>query len=316
MRRRAFIGGAASAALGAGLLAAGKQGAKTVGNWKLGVITDETGFDISAALQRFVPAYGLHWVEIREMNVNGKRQYVARDATPDDLRTIKKQLDDAGVQLSVLDSAVYKIALPGTVLAAANSADKHPPVGEFERQLDDLKHAAEAAHALGTRRVRIFTFLRVRNPDEVMSRVIDEIGKATTVARAADIELVMENELSCNVGTGVESGRFFAKVPDRTIMHNWDPGNCVPLGENPFPDGWNHLDHSRISHMHLKDARGNQWLPIGAGTIDFVGQFRALKQMNYTGTLSLETHYSNPQHDRYTSSVESMDGLMKVLAQV
>ena len=99
-------------------------------------------------------------------------------------------------------------------------------------------------------------------------------------------------------------------------MHNWDPGNCVPLGEKPFPNGWDLLDHSRISHMHLKDAIGAKWMPIGSGTIDFVGQFRALKQMNYTGTLSLETHYSNTRHDRYTSSVESMDGLVKVLAQI
>jgi sugar phosphate isomerase/epimerase len=68
--------------------------------------------------------------------------------------------------------------------------------------------------------------------------------------------------------------------------------------------------------MHLKDAIGHKWMPIGAGTIDFVGQFRALKQMNYSGTMSLETHYRNARNDRYTSSVESMDGLMRVLKQV
>jgi sugar phosphate isomerase/epimerase len=312
MLRRTFLSaGAAALTI---LSRAGK--AAGVDGWKLGIITDEAGMDINAALQKFVPAYGLHWVEIRDLALNGKTKYVYRDASPAELREIKKQLDDAGVRLSVLDSAVYKVPLPGTVLGPAAGSERNPGTGEYPRQLDDLKRAADAAHALGTRRVRIFTFLRVANPQEVMTRVVDELGKAIRVARASEIELVMENELSCNIGTGAESGQLFAAIPDRTLMHNWDPGNCVPLGENPFPDGWNHLDHGRISHMHLKDAVGKKWLPIGGGSIDFVGQFRALKKMNYSGTLSLETHYRNPQNDRYASSVESMDGLMRVLAKV
>jgi len=38
--------------------------------------------------------------------------------------------------------------------------------------------------------------------------------------------------------------------------------------------------------------------------------------MGYAGTLSLETHYKNVQRDPYTSSEESMDGLVKVLQAV
>src|SRR5947209_15054923 len=106
MLRRTFLttGAAALTATIARAKGSGVEG------WKLGVITDETGFDMNAALQRFVPAYGLHWVEIREINIDGKKQYVYRDASDSDLRDIKKRLDDAGVKLSVLDSAVYKIA--------------------------------------------------------------------------------------------------------------------------------------------------------------------------------------------------------------
>ncbi len=99
-------------------------------------------------------------------------------------------------------------------------------------------------------------------------------------------------------------------------MHNWDPGNCYEAGEQPFPKAWDQLDHSRILHMHLKDAAGKAWKPIGSGDIDFVGQFRALEKMNYSGTMSLETHYRNAQRDPYTSSVESMDGLFKILNKV
>jgi sugar phosphate isomerase/epimerase len=99
-------------------------------------------------------------------------------------------------------------------------------------------------------------------------------------------------------------------------MHNWDPGNCFEASEQPFPKAWDQLDHSRIAHIHLKDAAGKSWEPIGRGKIDFVGQFKALKAMGYAGTMSLETHYRNAQKDPYASSVESMDGLFTVLKEV
>ena len=98
-------------------------------------------------------------------------------------------------------------------------------------------------------------------------------------------------------------------------MHNWDPGNCFEAGEEPFPKAWDEIDHTRISHIHL-DAVGKSWAPIAGGKIDFVGQFKALKDIKYSGTLSLETHYKNAKNDPYSSSVESMDGLVGVLKQV
>ena len=136
------------------------------------------------------------------------------------------------------------------------------------------------------------------------------------MAKQQDVKLLVENEFDCNTGTGAETAKLFKAISDRTLMHNWDPGNCFEAGEEPFPKAWDQLDKSRISHIHLKDAVGKKWAPVGAGKIDFVGQFKALKKMPYAGTMSLETHYSNAQHDPYTSSVESMDGLFGVLKQV
>jgi sugar phosphate isomerase/epimerase len=218
--------------------------------------------------------------------------------------------------MSILDTGVYKIALPGTSPLGANASDLNQVQGDYDIQLDELKQAAEAAHTLGTNRVRIFTFKRVANPDAIFDRILDNLHKAIDVAKAQDVKLIVENEFDCNTGTGAETAKLFKAISDRTLMHNWDPGNCFEAGEEPFPKAWDQLDKSRISHIHLKDAVGKNWAPIGGGKIDFVGQFKALKQMNYAGTMSLETHYSNAQHDPYTSSVESMDGLVGVLKQV
>jgi sugar phosphate isomerase/epimerase len=281
--------------------------------WKLGVITDEVSLDLHQALAQFFPKYQLRWAEVRTLSLAGKNSYVYKAATPEQLKQIKKQLDDADVKLSILDTAVYKIALPGTQSLGQGALDLHPAQGEYERQLEDLKRAADAAHVLGTNRLRIFTFLRVSNPDSIFDRIVEELGKALTVAKQQDVVLLVENEFSCNTATGTESAKLFKAVADRRLMHVWDPGNCYEAGEEPFPKAWNQLDPSRIGHIHLKDAEGRAWKPIGAGKIDFVGQFKALEEVKYSQTLSLETHYKNAQRDIYMSSVESMDGLFHVL---
>src|SRR5438270_4665686 len=101
--------------------------------WKLGVISDEVSLDLGKALSTFFPKYQLQWAEIRNTNLNGKSSYVNKDATPDQVREIRKQLDDAHVKLSVLDTAVYKIAMPGTKPLGKNDADLHPAQGEYEK---------------------------------------------------------------------------------------------------------------------------------------------------------------------------------------
>jgi sugar phosphate isomerase/epimerase len=284
--------------------------------WKLGIITDEVSPDLAVTLKEFYPKYGLKWAEIRNVKLDGKSKYVYKTATPEQIKDIRKQLDDAGVKFSILDTAFYKIALPGTQPLGQAGTELNPAEGEYARQMDELKHAAEAAHTLGTKKIRIFDFLRVADPDSIFDRRVEELNKAIVVAKQLDVVLVLENEHSCNTATGSETAKLFKAVKDHTLMHNWDPGNCFEGGEEPFPKAWNMLDHKRIAHIHLKDAAGKAWKPVGAGEIDFVGQFKALKEMKYAETLSLETHYRNAARDAYASSVESMDGLFGVLKKV
>ena len=272
--------------------------------------------DLGQALKTFFPKYQLGWAEIRNLKIGGQNKYIYKAASVEEIKEIRKQLDDANVKLSILDTAFYKIALPGTKPLGQAANELNPAEGVFAQQMEELKRAAEAAHALGTKKLRIFTFLRVAEPDSIFPQIVDELHKALKAAKEHDVVLVVENEHSCNTATGTETAKLFSTIKDSRLMHNWDPGNCFEGGEEPFPKAWNMLDHKRIGHIHLKDAAGKAWKPICGGEIDFVGQFKALKEMKYSGTLSLETHYRNAARDAYASSVESMDGLFNVLKKV
>jgi sugar phosphate isomerase/epimerase len=284
--------------------------------WKLGVITDQVSFDLRRVLSGFYIKYPLRWAEIRYLRLRGNNRYVYTDASAQELKQVRKELDDAGVRVSVLDTAIYKIALPGTNPVGEKPAYVDPAHESVGQQLEDLKRAADAAHALGTNRVRIFTFRRVADPDAIFDRVLEQLQRSLTVAKQNDIVLLVENEYDTNTATGREIVRLFRAISDRRFMHNWDPCNSYETGEKPYPTVWNQIDHSRISHIHLKDAQGAEWKPIGSGQLDFAGQFRALKSMGYSGTLSLETRYRNAQQDAYRSSVESMNGLIHFLDRV
>jgi sugar phosphate isomerase/epimerase len=298
------------------LAIAGTLSRSTSNPWKLGVITDQVDLDLDRALSKFFPSYRLQWAEIRYLQLDGKKSYVYAEATVEQLKEIRRRLDGAGVRLSVLDTAIYKITLPGTAPVGEIPAYVDAAKNEYKRQLEDLKRAASAAHILGTDRLRIFTFRRVPQPAAIFDRIVDELHSALRVAEKFDVTLLVENEYDCNTGSGNEIAKLFEAIPDRRLMHNWDPCNAYEMGEQPFPGVWNQLDHSRISHIHLKDAAGKDWKPIGTGEINFAGQFQALKAGHYAGTMSLETRYKNPLKDQYASSVDSMNGLMKLLAQM
>jgi sugar phosphate isomerase/epimerase len=131
--------------------------------------------------------------------------------------------------------------------------------------------------------------------------------------------LVLENEHTCNVGTGRELGHLLKDINSPALRGNWDPGNAVMLDEAPYPHGYEAV-RGWFSHMHLKDVRTNastgkkEWAPIGGGVIDWKGQIEALRKDHYDGTMSLETHYLRADRNKVESTRESLEGLLKILA--
>src|SRR5258708_39407269 len=104
MRRRDFL----AASLG---LLASRLSAAELKKFKLGVISDEVSQDLEHSLL-WAKEFGLSWVELR--NVWGK--YIT-EFKPDEVKRAQDLLAKHAIKVSVLDTAYYKITLPGTQVA-------------------------------------------------------------------------------------------------------------------------------------------------------------------------------------------------------
>jgi L-ribulose-5-phosphate 3-epimerase len=310
MKRREFLASGAAVSLLSALPAC----AADMARFQLGVITDEVTQDLEQGLQ-WIKGFGLHWAELRFV----WNKYVT-EFNADDVRRAQDLLAKFSVKVSVVDSAYFKTLLPGTQ-SKFDTSKADPLQSDFGAQKGILERAIQRAKDFGTDKIRIFAFLRVDDPKRVFDRVAKELEETAAVAQREGIRLLLENEFSTNVATGVESAEMLEVVKSPALALNRDPGNAYAAGETPFPNGYQALDKKRIGHIHLKDAAPNPnggesvWEPIGGGKIDFLGQFRALLKDGYQNTMSLETHYQNAAKNKEASSRESMQGLLRVIQQ-
>ena len=253
---------------------------------RLSIITDEISQDLDHALE-VCEDLGVRTVELRAI---GGANVVSHDQNS--LQWIKTTLEDKGFDVCAISSPFLKCHLygDGTPQGAMHSASP----ASREEQWDVLERALDVARLLGAPVVRAFSFWRVPDPASVRGEVVQTLTQAVERAQEADLKLGLENEHECNVATGAEAGWVLDRILSPSFGLIWDPGNEAMLGSKPFPHGYSHV-RGRVSHVHLKDVddEGN-WTKVGTGTIDYLGQLRALAEDGYASAISLETHYEAP----------------------
>ncbi len=148
-----------------------------------------------------------------------------------------------------------------------------------------LPASINAAKQLGAKTIMCFGFGRQDSVEVVASA----LRQAAEKVGAAGLTLALEpHEPSQRVGDIVREANHPA------LGINWDPANIYASGEDtPFPDGYAHV-RPFVKHVHFKDARldpvtgKRSW--VLDGVIDWTGIIHALKQDNYEGYVSVETH--------------------------
>src|SRR6266498_1614005 len=127
---------------------------------RLSAITDEIGKTSADAIE-FAKQYGLQWIELR--SVPETRKEYAFLSEPE-LKAAAASFTSNGLRVSFLNTGLLKFAWPGTEPVRRRQEDAEARAkreaadhARFERRMEDLKKALNAAHILGVDKVRVFT---------------------------------------------------------------------------------------------------------------------------------------------------------------
>jgi L-ribulose-5-phosphate 3-epimerase len=261
--------------------------------FRIAVINDEITQDFGRACEIASRDFGMRWIELRSM---WKKNVVNLDSS--EVAEAHRILRKFELQVTDIASPLFKTDWSGA--PKSKFSPKTPQFGAdftFNQQDEVLSRSIALAREFRTDRIRCFDFWRLDDQAPYRAAMNAKLLEAANKAGKEGITLVLENEMTCNTATGAEAAKVLAAVQSPHLMLNWDPGNAAAVGERPFPDGYSLLPKDRIGHCHCKDTvkKGTDsydWAPVGKGIVDWVGQFKALKQDGYRFAVSLETHWS------------------------
>lgn len=264
--------------------------------FRIAAINDELGQDFGRACEVISREFAMQWIELRGM---WNKNILKLDAT--EVAEARRILEKYKLRVTDIASPLFKVDWPGA------PKSKFSPKGAqfnadftYDQQGEVLERSIALAKAFHTDRVRCFDFWRLEDPGPYRAAINAKLLEAAKVAAKQDVILVLENEFACNTATAAEASQVLSAVPSASLMLNWDPGNAAARGETPYPQGYNLLPKNRIGHCHCKDikeiskptdAKEPGWAAMGAGAVDWVGQFTALKRDGYRYAVSLETHW-------------------------
>jgi L-ribulose-5-phosphate 3-epimerase len=280
--------------------------------FRIAVINDEIGQDFGRACEIASQKFGMPWIELRGM---WNKNVLDLDSSEiaESLRLLKKY----DLRVTDIASPLFKVDWPGAPKSKFSpQSDQFNAHFGSNQQDEVLEKCIEIAKTFGTDRIRCFDFWRLEDPKPYRDAINEKLRQTAERVGKQGLILVLENEHTCNTATGTEAAKVLQAVETPSFMLNWDPGNAAAEGETPYPDGYKLLPKGRIGHCHCKDVVKNgakyEWAAMGKGTIDWVGQFKALKQDGYHYAVSLETHWRGAGSAE-ASSIESWAGMKEAL---
>jgi len=260
---------------------------------QVAAITDEFSPELTTALDA-MQDLEIKGVELRI--VDGRNIVEFSNA---ELDRVRETVEGRGMTILSIASPLLKCVLPNAppvderlqhdVFGSAYTIDDQPRLSE---------RAFEAATRTGAGIVRGFSYWRTTDPAACLERVVAALKDLTRQADATGVNIGVENEAACNIGTGAELGALLSALDHPRVTGIWDPANALLLQEKAYPDGYRKLPIHRIGHVHAKDCvvHGHTptWGPVGEMAVGWREQMDALTRDGYRGWVSLETHWRGP----------------------
>jgi len=265
-------------------------------SFTLSAFGDEIDDDLDTQL-RVLTSEGVKYLELR-----GAWGLGVLDLDETQLKRASDVLNAHGCAVSAIGSPIGK------------SEIDQPRAFEWER----LDRAMNAAHALGSRLIRVFSFYIPRGDAELYRyEVLERMALLTARATAGGVTLVHENERGIYGDLPERCRDILVSVNSFALRAAFDPANFVVDKVKPMIEAWPLLAEF-TTHIHIKDAvfADGTIRPAGEGDGDVPGLIKALIKSNYTGFLTLEPHLKYAGQFGGLSGEDGMHTAIKALRKV
>ena len=231
---------------------------------------DEIGNELSLQISE-MNRHGIGYIEAR--GINGKN---IGDYTVEEIKDVKKQLDEGGMKVSALGSPFGKI----------NIKD------DFEPHFEKFKNGVELAKVLETKYIRGFSFFFTDGADydQYRSEVISRVKAMVDYAGQHGIVYLHENEKGIYGDTPERCLDLIKAIDSPYLRATFDPANFVQCGVDTLKAYDMLKDY--IEYMHIKDAKFSDGtvVPAGMGDGNVKQILSNLKADGFEGFVSLEPH--------------------------
>jgi len=276
----------------------------TDATFTLSAFGDEIDSDLKTQLQT------LHDLRIGGLELRGAWGVNVLKLSDEQASAVRQLCDEYDVKVRCLGSPIGKT----------------PILDPIEKEETNLKRLFEIGRAVGTRRIRIFSFYPPDTStnagyDAYVEQSATRLARLTEMAAREDFLLLLENEKDIVTDTPERCHAVLMSVNSPHLRFAWDPANFVQVGvAGPMTRGWEMLK-SYIAYIHVKDAMlaDGAVRPAGEGDGQVKELLIGLKDMGYRGVLALEPHLQIAGHSGGFSGAEGMKiavaALRKLMAE-
>ena len=269
---------------------------------KLSIFTDETGLDITEAIP-LIKSWGLKYVDLRGRLF----QRPLDKLTDEQMESIKKMLDENGMEVACIQSSLAKVNLP--------EKDR------WEEEMHKLDRLIRASEIFNCKLIRSFFFWQVPKGHEqsgigdlairpdVQSEVMEAFLPLAEKARKAGIIFAFEN---CGC-TKEECFKMLELLNVPGWGFAWDPKNSWMHDQAERKKDLNAYMKKLASHtncVHVKSI-GSIWFPDGFERVPYEEIFKVLTDAGFDGPVSLEVHNNNPDISQAEACQQVLDVVRK-----
>ena len=281
----------------------------TLPHLALAVIGDEIG----PTLDEMISFCAEH--DVRRLDMRTLEGRSLMGMTLKEVAVIARTIEKAGLKVPMFVSPVLKWPAAGKGATTGKVDFAFDPA---TCPVDDpLAHAFDIAVVLDARRLRVFSHLSYPGykPDDLVPRFEGLLD----LAQSYSIDLELENEPVCNVGTVRDLVDFFGAFPEPRspiLKPLVDIANSWSMDSRPTDaDIATLAGHVDAIHLKDRDMTANRTVPLGDGDIPWADELkRLLRDVKVPEVLaSIETHCP---HDGRNATARSIAALRRIAGEI